>query len=194
MGPQQRKIIVHTSYITSCSDFFATALKEEWLEGQTRTVTLPNEDRELMAHYVDYLYTQKLPTRDYRPSLFGTTPSGQLACLVLAQLYVLGERILDKSFRNAVIEEVVRIYSRPMTDMVNVVYQGTVAGSPARRLMVDLNFSKCNSQSAFLHTADVDKALLFDLAQALSTAVSNPLGIYGSRKRDPKAADYYVSA
>jgi hypothetical protein len=63
VGPEQQKLIVHASYITRTSAFFATALKKEWAEGQTRIVELHEETPEMMAHYLDWVYTSELPPK-----------------------------------------------------------------------------------------------------------------------------------
>jgi hypothetical protein len=197
VGPEQQKLIVHASYITRTSAFFATALKKEWAEGQTRTVELQEETPELMAHYLDWVYTSKLPTKDC--SLFHPESAKITAHDLLAELYVLGERRLDSDFRNAITAELVRLRlilhgspgcrtSQRVTS-VNTIYQGTPAGSPARRLMVDLSL-RFGCHQCF--TGDLDKAFLVDLTHAFFVAAHLPKGVEGQRGLEPKAEEYRV--
>ena len=61
-------MIVHTSYLAQTSEFFASALKKEWAEGQTRIIDLDEETPGIMAHYLDWVYTTELPTKQCRSS------------------------------------------------------------------------------------------------------------------------------
>lgn len=148
VGPQKHNMIVHSGYLARTSEFFASALKKEWAEGQTRTIELDEETPELMAHYLDWMYTSELPTKECRP--WDPDASKVAANNLLAELYVLGEHRLDSQLRNAIIAEFIR-HREPLRDVarcssfqradaINIIYQGTPPGSAARRLMVDLSF------------------------------------------------------
>lgn len=63
VGREKESMIAHTSYLTRTSEFFASALKKEWIEGQTRTIELIEETPKLMAHYLDWVYTAQLPLK-----------------------------------------------------------------------------------------------------------------------------------
>ena len=198
VGPEKESMIVHTSYLTRTSKFFASALKKEWIEGQTRTIELDEENPELMAHYLDWVYTTQLPTRD---SLFFVAESSKVvAHELLAELYVLGERRLDSRLRNAIIDEFIRLrldlhdlskcQPSRRASCINTIYQGTPAGSPARRLMVNLSLRwgcpQCCSND------DLDKAFLVDITKAFFTAGHFAKGIEERRLIVPRAEDYRV--
>lgn len=197
LGPEQRKVIVHASFLTRTSAFFATALKKEWAEGQTRTIKLDEETSELMAHYLDWLYTAALPTKVYGG--FSAESTKVAAHNLLAELYVLGERRLDSSFRNAITAEIIRIqlifHGAPgcrtfqRITSVNTIYQGTPAGSPARRLMVDLSLRFGCPQC---YTGDLDNAFLVDLTHAFFVAAQSPKGVDGQRYLALEADDYRI--
>jgi hypothetical protein len=87
VGLEQQKLTVHASYITRTSTFFAAALKNEWAEGQTRIIELQEETPEMMAHYLDWIYTSALPTKDC--GLFHPESAKIAAHDLLAELYVL---------------------------------------------------------------------------------------------------------
>lgn len=157
IGPDEQKMVVHTSYLARTSDFFATALKQVWLEGQTRTIKLYEETPELMAHYLNWIYSSELPTKDC--SRLHLESAKIAAHDLLAELYVLGERRLDSDFRNAITAEFIRLTpilhvtpgcqpSRRVRP-VNAIYHGTPAGSPARRLLVHLHASHARNHESW---------------------------------------------
>lgn len=94
--------------------------------------------------------------------------------------------MLDTEFRNAVLKEIVRIMNiesspesratrpsmGPSLEVVNIIYQGTPSGSPARRLLVDwcIAFGH-QSQYTMLH----EKEFLLGLAVSLSDKVEKGL-------------------
>ncbi|KAK4960581.1 hypothetical protein LTR10_003477 [Elasticomyces elasticus] len=78
---------------------------------------------------------------------------------LLAQLYCFGERMQDHRFQNAVVDAIIanvrdthrgKLNGRkasfkhyPSIQVVNLIYEGTPSGSPARRLMVNIYGSHC---------------------------------------------------
>jgi hypothetical protein len=147
VGLDEHTILAHGNFISRDSEFFDAALKKEWVEGKTRIIKLPEECPHLITHYLSFVYCKSLPTENVTPAekdvfIKHSNQHYQL----LAELYVLGERLLDQSFRGATINEIIRlanIYNTAWTracpgkETVNTIYRGTLAGSPARRLMVD---------------------------------------------------------
>ncbi|GAB7334032.1 hypothetical protein MBLNU13_g06125t2 [Cladosporium sp. NU13] len=198
VGAEKQRMVVHSGYLTRTSEFFASALKKEWIEGQTRTIDLDEETPELMAHYLDWVYTTHLPSKGLKS--FMTENSKAVIHELLADLFVLGERRLDSRLRNAIVAEFIRLRlifhdiskcqpSRRVS-CINTIYQGTPVGSPARRLMVDLSL---RSGCPKCYTADdLDKAFLVDLTQAFFAAVHGPKGIEEQRLLVPESKDYRV--
>ena len=129
--------IVHEHLLRSHSDFFDKALNKQWEEGQARVIRMPDDNGDVVYRYIQWLYTKTIACK------CGNRPQWRL----LADLYVLGEKILDVKFQDCVIDCFL-VSSRdsnareigyfPKTPATNLVYQGTPEGSPARRLMVDL--------------------------------------------------------
>jgi hypothetical protein len=202
VGLEHHKIVVHKHYITRTSEFFATALKKAWIEGQSRIIELPEETPEHMEYYCDYAYSGKLPTRafTYRDS----DDEMALTFELLASFFVLGERRLDKKLRNAVIHEILRVRNLPLrnsvststststscnpsTTAVNIIYEGTPEESPARRLMVDLVLAFGKKDE---HASDVSSAFSFDVMQGLPgiSAVAQ----FTTHPRDVQAKTYLL--
>lgn len=137
-------------FITRSSDFFKAAIQKEWSEGQSRIVKLPEETcLDTFTHYVSFVYHDNLFTEELKvktttsDTCFPGNPYEQFA-----NLFVLGERLLDKSVQNAVVREIIRIsniestqdssLTLPSIDIVTDMYNGTCKGSAGRRLLVDI--------------------------------------------------------
>lgn len=191
-------MVVHSSYLARTSEFFASALKKEWTEGQVQTIELDEETPELIAHYLDWLYTTNLSTKGC--GSFDLNASEVASNDLPAELYVLGECRLDSTLRNAIITEFIRLgllfhdvtgcQPSQRVSAINIIYQGTPAESPARRLMVDLSLRsgcpKCYTVD------DLDKAFLIDLTQAFFAAAHGPKTLEEERRLMPKPEDYRV--
>jgi hypothetical protein len=147
VGPTEHTILAHANFISRESEFFEAALKKEWAESRTRIIKLPDECPHLVTHYLNYVYCKCLPTDIVTPaSKHDFVQNSDQHYQLLAKLYVLGERLLDRSVRGAAINEIIRlanIYDNAWTrhcpgkETVKTIYRGTPARSPARRLMVD---------------------------------------------------------
>lgn len=138
VGPDEHRLTVHESFVTRTFDFLKAAMKKKWAEGQTRTIKLPEETSfPIFVHYLTFAYGGRLPTEEAKKAD---------RYRVLVEIYVLGERMLDKCVQHAVIEEIIRlsmIRSKKMQSQfpsaatITIAYEGTSAGSPIRRLLVD---------------------------------------------------------
>lgn len=198
VGPNEHEIAVHEDFITRSSEFFKAAMKKEWVEGQTRVIRLPEEScLETLRCYLSFVYEQKLPTQSLAVGSEGfvNKPWG-----TLARLYILGERLLDTEIQHAVIKEMLRLCylkdnkgSRwfPARETVTKIYDGTPAGSPARRLMVDLHVSHANGNWLKF---DDHPEFLADLSKALIEKVSIPEASrsFDFRTRILFARDYFA--
>jgi len=54
--------MVHESFLTSRSEFFRRALNGNWQEAETRVIKLPDDDPEIVALYINFVYTGQLST------------------------------------------------------------------------------------------------------------------------------------
>lgn len=196
VGPGEQSMIAHGPQLESSSDFFTAALKKEWTEGRMRTIKLPEESPEIMAQYLNHLYSAKLPTKVFTTQNPGQHKNARYECL--AELCVLGERMLDRSLRNAVIREILRlrllicsntISFSPATKTVNIIYKSTSAGSPARRLLVGLNVRFARET---WHSADADPAFLYYLTQALLAQIGAHKNCNEWRGLQMSAGDYLL--
>jgi hypothetical protein len=111
--------------------FFANVLKPEWVSAREgKPIDLKNEDLHIFTAYLQYLYTHHIDT------------SSDLE--TLADMYVLGEVLMDLEFQDVILE--ILMYEcekrKHYVDMVliEIIYNGTADGSPARELLVDLYY------------------------------------------------------
>jgi hypothetical protein len=168
VGEAQTKMAIHNDYIPKDSDSFKAVRDGAWIKSEAKIINLPAEDPKEMAYYFDLVYARKLPTTVYHGiSLFGSSqlvlPTSYIeTLLMLSRLYVLGERILDEPFRNALLYEMTRVIAfdtssatrptGPPPEVVNTIYQGTTANSPARHLLVDWTLHMVTTASTECNT------------------------------------------
>lgn len=176
VGPDEHPILAHGNFISFNSDYFKTALKKEWAEGQTRTIKLVDECPEIVSHYLNYTYTNKLPTNIFVSTHMSTfTEKSDEYYELLAELYILGERLLDEPIRANITKEILRLTKLadkdsklyyPMKEAANIIYRGTTDDSPARRLMVDIHLIR--GATEWLDST-YEAALLLDIAKGFYT-------------------------
>lgn len=117
------------------------------------------------------MYFGNLPTSIFDE--YDDPPDGDKdeAWELLARLYVLGERLLDTPFRNALVIEIIRLAilrdedgdgDFPGTIPANIIYAGTPEHSPARRLFVDMIV---RYGGAHWHIRAINQEFLFDFMQ-----------------------------
>ena len=142
-------------------------MNKNWKEAQERSIALPEDDVNTFHTYVQWLYTGKIPCQtDRRP----------LGYLALARLYGFGEKVIDKTLKDTVLDAIVACTFQaneqghrtfPMKDTVKTIYKSTSVGSPARRLMVDMYLAHGNEQMVSEKSHLNHKAFLQDLSRAL---------------------------
>jgi hypothetical protein len=169
VGPEQKKMVVHGTYLARDSDYFEAALKKEWIEGQTRTINLHEDCPEVMTEYISYTYSKALSTKSNPHNEPGDLDHSYR---LLATLYVYGERFINPTIQKAVIQEIFRLTDvvdisgtswSPSENEVNIIYRGTSENSPARRFMINLHRSKGDKSWI---SEKLEPAFLVDLAKA----------------------------
>ena len=191
VGPKKRELLVHANHITRNSEFFKRALKKEWREGQTRTISMPTDDYETTTNYLRFVYGAQLPIElELRRSSCHRLPTAseleeiQNAYMSSTKFYVLGCRLMDKTFKEAVIAKMLDIFHvcyacfindtlfNPGPMPANTIYEETLETDPVRRLVVDMHMKHPQDLIPGYHSG-----FLLDLAQGFSKTVRSQLKI-----------------
>jgi hypothetical protein len=164
--PKERTYYVHQNLITARSEYFKRATNGKWQESDERTVNLREDVPDIFEIYLNLLYTGTLATK--KP-LFGRTDADN-EYTILAQVYVLAEKLQDTEAKNSVSEAILLLtrelttpWSRVPINAVEVIYDGTPDSSQARRLFVDL-FADHGGDDWLPAEADIPHDFLYDLS------------------------------
>ncbi|KAM3421531.1 hypothetical protein BST61_g1920 [Cercospora zeina] len=166
---------VHEDLLREHSGFFEAALNGQWKEAQERKIKLPEDNPDVVDVYVQWLYGGKIEAAVPEAARH----SGWMRSVFWAYLYVFSDKIQDLSFANAVMEAWTMYIDEPRAgskriysslDCVEVIYEHTASGSPARQFLVHV-WTTCGRSGWF----DVDGCeagllqypeFLLDLARA----------------------------
>lgn len=196
MGPSPISFYVHERLLRDASRFFDAAMRGDWKESAERVVPLPVDDPEVFNLFVGWLYNRKFPTKNDVGSA-----EGNEEYMLLAKLYVLGEKLQATTIKTAVIGAILGKAKTkvqpgghswyPVGSIVRYLYENTPPTSPARRLLVDLYV--WNGQGSWLTRDPTDeggsKEFLVDLARLMGLEL--PLsGCLPSRKAMAKSGRY----
>ncbi|QDS75942.1 hypothetical protein FKW77_003205 [Venturia effusa] len=155
--------IVHEELIRAQSPFFEAAMARDWPESKARLVTLDTDSPDVFGLYVNWIYRHRiylepLPTTsaghdvpEVVPNGGGTVSDEVLELFrarhnLLVRAYILGDKILDRDFQDAVIDGLIDFSRRrnvwPIRQ-VKVIFENTLEKSPLRTLLVHMcSFNK----------------------------------------------------
>lgn len=124
-------------------------MKKEWNKDkdQGRQIKLPEDDVECVNHYLHFLYIGSIASQAGEPNTTQDKQDHIDECILLAKLYVLGEKFQDSYFKNALVDAIIakaipsnyHSYWYLTGESVNIIYEGTTSGSLARKLVVDMH-------------------------------------------------------
>lgn len=176
----QESFFVHEHALVDRSPFIANIMKPEWSSQRAdpRVITLEDDDPAAFALYVTWLYSGKLPILPEKDEHNSITPNDSLleneGYATLAHAYILGERLMDALFKNAICDAYV-LYARgsppakrlyPTNEDIRLLYEGTNEKSPIRRLLVDIWC--CRGRYEWIeHDDDLPKDFLIEVTKAL---------------------------
>lgn len=163
-GVQDDIFIIHEDLIRQNSPFFEAAVSKDWKESRKRKVRLPEERKGVFSVYQHWVYAKRIRAGDipkqYKDGEYlkhGTAKCNKIWAFIdtrlelLVSAYVLGDRLRDPNFSDAIIDAVITIernYNVKPILLTRTISQNTPDGSPLRRLVVGT-------------TADYDLPLLF---------------------------------
>jgi hypothetical protein len=145
-----------------------------WAERDERLVKLPDDDPEVVATYINLVYTNNIATSPTEKPMDMNAILNEY--IVLSKLYVLSEKLCDVAAKNAVINAILAvswerasdgvIYS-PSVPAIAIIYAGTPDGSLAREMMADM-WTSVKTDYIVRHKASLPRDFFIDLALALS--------------------------
>jgi hypothetical protein len=115
--------------LVKSSEFLKNAIKPGWRTDATKPIHIFDFELTIFEAYCGWLYAGKIVR--HKGHHFD----------LLAKLYVLGEKLMDTAFKDAIIAAIIRScidYNMyPGIKPTQTIYAGTSASSPVRRLIVD---------------------------------------------------------
>lgn len=103
-GQNQQIFFVHKDLLSKHSDFFKTTLENGGKEPEIRTVLLPDEDPAHFEIFAGFLYTGQVFSSkdgDFKPANPPATLAADFEYMRLLQSWVLGEKLLSTSLKDA---------------------------------------------------------------------------------------------
>jgi hypothetical protein len=142
---------VPESLLTEQSEFFQAACRNEWKEGTSRIIKLPDVEPDIFSLYLFWVHRGKLAVRhEWDPRDEDWYTHANFAQTRLIKLWILADRLADIRLRNATMDEMIAAVGRLSDeynfdlftpDMTNVVWSATTPGRPLRRLLLDFRIS-----------------------------------------------------
>lgn len=174
-GENSKTYTIYSNALTTRSLFFRKALSGPWKESEERLVHLPEDDFRTFELYLHYIYNNEFACISNSPD----NRYGKIERCALARLYVMCEKLQETRAKNSIVKALsasiytVRYENRcvmPEFEVVDILYRGTIKGSPVRRMLVDIFAGGVSSKC--MSTNGVDKypgEFLQELAVCLMT-------------------------
>ncbi|WAO97088.1 Hypothetical protein NCS54_01479400 [Fusarium falciforme] len=163
---------VHEKVICASSDFFKKAVLGGWRESEEGLVRLESDSPDVFNVYMQWLYYRTIPVRIDEPGI-----RGNAEYMLLAKAFVLGDKLQDGGFQDAVMDAMVDKTSSEASDsqkwfpvgpVIRFIYENTLASSKARLFLVDVYtfHGHGNWLTDWATQDDLPKEFLFDVARS----------------------------
>ncbi|KAK5691973.1 hypothetical protein LTR97_011144 [Elasticomyces elasticus] len=163
-GEDKVPFIVHTGTLRAKSEFLDAAFQREWLEGQSKTVNLPEVRPEIFELYATWSYFGRINIEALRlamtmiaikpaPPLPRDTPEQwnmwSRGILSLIQLYVAADFLGDVELKKGAIDGLTviveaRRFLNGIKDLISIVWNSTPPRSGLRTFFMDYIISSSN--------------------------------------------------
>lgn len=120
-------------------------MKDCWKEGQEGRIPLPNDNSDAFALYIQWLYRDRI----FSSQDMSDTEGNREEVDLLIEAFVLGEKLQDQDFKDAIIDSLIHAVDTPdgqdtrwypRSAAIDRAYGGTPENSPLRKLLVDMHF------------------------------------------------------
>jgi hypothetical protein len=167
--------LVHENILKEKSDFFRIALDKKWQEGQLRKIDLPEDEPRIVGAFVHWLYEHDIAVTPAHEMM--SNPDRDEQFEFISHLYVFGEKMQSDGFRDAAVSAMTMaiagrssaadvIYT-PDDTAIKIIYDGSMAGSLARKLMVHILVAGGSSRWLGTDAALHHPEFLLDVAREL---------------------------
>ncbi|KAK5124701.1 hypothetical protein LTR85_001414 [Meristemomyces frigidus] len=143
-GKDMKTFIVNEDLLKTHSDFFEAAFRGVWKEAKSRSVAFKDESPEVFEIFYHFVHTGQIfssKDNDFTHDKNGETTSKDLEWGRLCGSWLLGNKLLSTSFKDAVVDALTSKMAQeerwPLS-MYTKVYPGSCASSQIRRLLVDV--------------------------------------------------------
>jgi hypothetical protein len=158
--------IVHEHLVCSGSAFFKAAMNHGWSEASQRSIRFEVDEPDAFDAYLHWLYYGTIPSQ--------VDENGSAEFLMLSQAYVLGDRIQDGDFCDAVVDAIIdkcntltadNTYMFPTCRESSSIYAHTTGSAKIRALLVDLYGKEGDESWMPAGEEDIPKSFLFNLTK-----------------------------
>ena len=177
---EEKKFLVHKSFVCHYSPVLRAAFNSTMIEGQTQTYRFEDTTEEVFSFLVEWLYAQKIVL----------PPSNEYSSISLVKLWVLAEKLLMPGLQNCAIDLLHqrRIDTgRIATKTIQWVYDNTMFGCPLRKMFLDQCANKLIDTYVLDYPEEFPKDMLIELVVVLRGIVTDAKV---AKVLDP--ANYYV--
>lgn len=196
VGGAKTTLYLAPDALRTTSNFFRSALKKEWMEGEENTIKLPEEDPFIFRLYAEWLYTGNIFCKSE-----ATTITRDHETLI--DLYIIGEKMLDTVFQDQVIDAILALSKETNLELalheVSRIYDSTPPGSPMRALVCDkylISGVNTNTERMAEIGESANREFLFDLLTASLDRCRLTLGMFSdiARRGKPPGCAYHHHA
>jgi hypothetical protein len=137
---------MHKIKLCSKSKFFRAACSKRWIEGQEKTVRLPDVKIELFRHYCEWICSGTIPAN--RVTTQSDTKELNAEHKLLIGLYLLGDSLDDLQLRNLATQRFCKCLqegnSLPICQAYVDIWSSTPSSSLFRKQLVDIVVGRLN--------------------------------------------------
>ena len=185
-----RAFSIHESVLCATSEFFNSAIQNEWTQAPPRVIELIEKDVAMFQVYVTWLYNRKL-------AIFPENAIDQTyeeTWKLLTKSYLLGEELLDAKFKNTVVDAMLATTCAgeldgggccPSQFAIKTLYDGTTTGYKARQLFAEIWAHQTPLSELANGKHGFPYEFLYDVAEVLFNQRSNSLRFSFQYRNNP---------
>jgi hypothetical protein len=134
-----KRFTIHEDFVKDSSEFVRLALRGDWKEASTRQIPLPDDEPAVFSVYQHWLYNGLIHSVQQG---LGSVAQSDEEYELLVKAYIFGEKIIDLSFKNSVVDAIIERVSEFGFNkrLTCLVFDNTTSASPLRRLWLDIYY------------------------------------------------------